>query len=202
MLVKIHPVNPEKRYIQQIAENIKKGKIYILPTDTVYAFATSIEHKKSIQRLYQLKDIPAVKPLSLYCKDFAQMSEYVRMDNNQIFRWMKANLPGPYTLIFHASKNLPNYTLSKQKTVGIRIINHPFIQEILNLLDFPIIGSSVFLHEKYLTYPEDLEKHYGKQIDGAIVDMGPLEFSLSTILDAREYPLQIIREGKGSMENV
>ena len=122
MLINVHPQNPQKRLIENIAKEIKKGKIFILPTDTVYAFATDLSSKKSIERLYRLKDIPETKPLSLYCKDFKQMAEYVRMDNNQIFRFMKSHLPGPFTLVFQASKKLPNYTLSKQKTVGIRII--------------------------------------------------------------------------------
>jgi len=196
MLIKIHPQNPQKRIIENIAKEINKGKIFILPTDTVYAFATNLAVKKSIQKLYQLKDISEKKPLSLYCKNFTQMSEYVRMDNNQIFRFMKSHLPGPFTLVFPASKKLPNYTLSKQKTVGIRIIDHPVIRDLLNLLDYPIIGSSVFFEENYLTYPEDLEKEYGKLVDG-IVDVGPIDLSISTILDASEYPPEILREGKG-----
>ena len=196
MLLPVHPDNPQARTINQVAQDLSKGKLFILPTDTVYAFATALNQKKTIERIYRLKDIPPHKPLSLYCRDFSQAAEYVRLDNNQVFRWMKSNLPGPYTLVLKASKKLPQYTLSKQRTVGIRIVDHPVIQLILERLQAPIIGSSVFVEDEYLTYPDDLDDRYGKLVDG-IVDTGPLELSLSTVLDACEYPLQLIREGKG-----
>ncbi|MDH5719577.1 MAG: L-threonylcarbamoyladenylate synthase [Spirochaetia bacterium] len=200
MIYKVHPKNPEKRIIEKIAKDIVNGKVFILPTDTVYAFATTLSNKKAIEKLYSLKDMPDQKPLSLYCKDFSQVSEYVRMDNNQIFRWMKANLPGPFTLIFKASKKLPQYTLSKQKTVGIRVIDHPVTQMLLSFMDMPIIGTSVFTEEKYISFPEELEKKYGKLVAG-IVDAGPIELSLSTVLNAEEYPFEIIRQGKGEIES-
>ncbi|MDH5718738.1 MAG: L-threonylcarbamoyladenylate synthase [Spirochaetia bacterium] len=198
MIFSVHPENPQKRIIEKIAKDLIKGEIYILPTDTVYAFATTLNKKSSIEKLYKLKNIPPQKSLSLYCKDFSQASEYVRMDDNRIFRWMKSNLPGPYTLVFKASKKLPQYTLNKQKTVGIRIINHPVIALLLSLMDMPIIGTSVFFEDQYLTYAEDLEDKYGKLISG-IVDTGPIELSLSTILDAQKFPIEVIRQGKGEI---
>lgn len=201
MLRPVHPQNPQKRVLDQVAKEIGRGAVYIIPTDTVYAFVTGFANKKSIARLYQLKDMPENKPLSLYCRDFSQAAEYIRMDYNQIFRWMKGNLPGPYTLIFPASKNLPNYTLTKQKTVGIRIVDNPVVQGLLERIDMPIIGTSVFSSDGYLTYPEDLEDEYGKLVDG-ILDIGPLDLSMSTILDATVYPPEVIREGKGELRFV
>lgn len=198
MLLSIFPENPQKRIVNRVADGMKKGGVFIIPTDTVYAFATTLGNKKAIEYLYQLKEIPPKKPLSLYAKDFSQVSEFIRMDNNQVFSWMKSNLPGPYTLIFPASKKLPQYTLSKQKTVGIRIIDHPFVQMLLDQLDMPVIGSSVFNEERYLTWPEDLEDFYGKRVE-AIIDAGPINLEVSTILEASNFPFEVIREGKGEI---
>lgn len=198
MIIHIHPDNPQKRHITRISEELAKGEIYILPTDTVYAFVTGLQNKKSIDKICQIKRIPPNKPLSLYCRDFSQISEYVKMDDNRIFRWMKANLPGPYTLVFNASKNLPQFTLSKQKTVGIRLIENNVISDILALSEYPLIGSSVSLDDTYPTDPDELEHHYGKQV-ASIVDAGLREPTFSTVLDAREYPPEIIRAGKGNL---
>jgi tRNA threonylcarbamoyl adenosine modification protein (Sua5/YciO/YrdC/YwlC family) len=197
MILHIHPDNPQRRHISRISEELTKGAIYILPTDTVYAFVTGLQNKKSIDKICQIKRISPHKPLSLYCRDFSQISEFVRMDDNRIFRWMKANLPGPYTLVFNASKNLPQFTLSKQKTVGIRLIENNVISDILALSEFPLIGSSVSLDDTYPTDPDELETLYGKQVAG-IVDAGLREPSYSTVLDARQFPPEIIREGKGN----
>lgn len=199
MLLHVHPINPQPRTLKMVAEKMNRGELFILPTDTVYAFATVLDQKKTIEKIYRLKEIPANKPLSLYCRDFSQAAEYVRLDDNQIFRWMKSNLPGPFTIVLKASKTLPQYTLTKQRTVGIRVIDHPVVQGLLELLNRPIIGSSVFTHEQYLTYPEDLESEYGKRVAG-IVDTGPLELSMSTILDGTEFPMKLLRQGKGEFE--
>lgn len=201
MLTYVHPVNPQIREIKRIAASLQKGNVVILPTDTVYAFVTSLGNKRSIERLYTLKNLPHNKPLSLYCRDFSQASEFIRMPSNQVFRWMKSHLPGPFTLVFSASKALPQYTLTKQKTVGVRIIDHPIIQGILEHLDHPLIGSSVSDADMYYHYPDELDDLYGKRVD-EIVDGGIGEIELSTIIDAREYPFSILREGKGEIEEV
>lgn len=199
MLLHVHPENPQKRILTQVAEGLKKGGVYIVPTDSVYAFVASLENKKAVEKIYALKELPPSRRLSLFCRDFSQASEYIRQNDNRAFKWIKQNLPGPYTLIFNASKKLPQYTLSKQKTVGIRIIDHPVISGILDLLGSPLIGSSVMQTDGYLTYPDDLEDIFGKRVEG-IVDTGPFEPEVSTILDATSWPFELIREGRGEVE--
>lgn len=201
MLVAIHPVNPQKRILDETAAGLKKGNIYILPTDTAYALVAAMDQKKAIERIYFLKKMQKTKPISLFCKDISVASTFIRMDHNQIFRWMKAHLPGPYTLIFKASKNLPNFALTDQKTVGIRIVSNPVISGILERMETPIVGSSIFMPEEYLTYPEELDQSYGKQIS-AILDTGPVENLFSTVLDMTVYPPEIVREGKGPVEDL
>ena len=199
MLTYLHPENPQKREINRISEELLAGKIKILPTDTVYAFVTALGDKKSIEQIYNLKNISYTKPLSLYCKDFSQADQFIKMPSNQAFRWMKSHLPGPYTLVFRASKNLPQYTLTRQKTVGVRIINHPIIRDILECLDTPLIGSSVSNEGLYYHYPDDLDDLYGKRVS-EIVDGGIGEVELSTIIDATGFPFEVIREGKGPVD--
>jgi len=199
MLITVHPANPQKNILDKVAKDLQSGAVYVLPTDTVYAFVTTLGNKKSIEKLYQLKEMPPNKPLSLYCRDFSQASHYIRMEGNKTFRLMKSNLPGPFTLIFQASKNIPHYTLTKQESVGIRIINHPVIEGILERIEMPLIGTSVFVKDSYLTFPEALELKFGKLVAG-IIDTGPLELSVSTILDMRSNPPEIIRKGKGEFK--
>lgn len=198
MLYQVHPENPQPRTVAAVARILQNGGVCILPTDTVFAFATTLNNKKSIERLYRLKDMPLSKPLALYCRDFSMASEFIKMNNNQVFRWMRSHLPGPYTLVFPASHNIPHYTLRKQKTVGIRIISHPLIEALLQSLSHPLIGTSIPEQEDYLVYAEDLQEKYGKLVD-AVVDSGPIQHEPSTILDAGEFPLTVIRQGKGKV---
>lgn len=201
MLIPIHPVNPQKKILEETAAELTRGGIYILPTDTVYAFTAAMDQKKAIERIYFVKKMPEHKAISVFCRDISAASEYIRMDNNAVFRWMKAHLPGPYTLIFKASKNLPNFAMTKQKTVGIRIVNNPVINGLLEIMKVPIVGTSAYNSGEYLTYPEDLDRLYGKQITG-ILDTGPVENSFSTMIDMSEGGAEVIRPGLGETNDL
>jgi tRNA threonylcarbamoyl adenosine modification protein (Sua5/YciO/YrdC/YwlC family) len=201
MLISIHPVNPQKRILEEIAAELKRGAIYIMPTDTVYAFVAAMDQKKAIERIYFVKKMPEHKVISVFCPDISAASQYIRMDNNAVFRWMKSHLPGPYTLVFKASKSLPNYAVTKQKTVGIRIVTNPVITGLLEIMNAPLVGTSAYNPEGFLTYPEDLDALYGKQIAG-ILDVGPCENVFSTVIDMTNTHPAVIRQGLGETEDL
>jgi len=196
MIIPIHPVNPQKKILEETAAGLMRGGIYILPTDSVYAFAAAMDQKKAIERIYFVKKMSEQKVISVFCRDISAASEYIRMDNNAIFRWMKSHLPGPYTLVFKASKSLPNYAVTKQKTVGIRILSNPVINGLLDIMKVPLVGTSAFNSQEDLTYPEDLDRLYGKQITG-ILDTGPYENKFTTVLDFSGNSPHVLREGIG-----
>jgi tRNA threonylcarbamoyl adenosine modification protein (Sua5/YciO/YrdC/YwlC family) len=196
MKLYLHPVNPEPRLVKQIAERLKQGELVILPTDTVYAFVTLANSRDSVVQIQRIKDLPKNKALTLYCRDFSQMSTYVRMQGNQLFRFLKEILPGPYTLIFDAAKSLPHYAITKQNTVGIRIVEHPLIAALLSELDGPVIGSSLDLPLEEMHDFEELADHYESRV-AAVVHCGEVNAQYSTILDVRTWPPTLIREGLG-----
>jgi tRNA threonylcarbamoyl adenosine modification protein (Sua5/YciO/YrdC/YwlC family) len=196
MKLYLHPANPEPRLVKQIAERLKQGELVILPTDTVYAFVTLAKSRDSVVQIQRIKDLPKNKALTLYCRDFSQMSTYVRMQGNQLFRFLKEILPGPYTLIFDAAKSLPHYAITKQNTVGIRIVEHPLIAALLSELDGPVIGSSLDLPLEEMHDFEELADHYESRV-AAVVHCGEVNAQYSTILDVRTWPPTLIREGLG-----
>lgn len=175
---------------------LKNGALVILPTDTVYAFVTLAQNKDSVVKIQRIKDIPRNKALTLYCRDFSQMSGFVRSQGNQLFRFLKEILPGPYTLIFDAAKNLPHYAITKQNTVGIRIVEHPLIAALLAELDLPLIGSSLDMEPSEMHDFEEIADRYENRVD-AVVECGEISGEYSTILDVREWPPLLIRSGKG-----
>ena len=198
MRLYLHPQNPEARLVKQLSQRLKDGALVILPTDTVYAFVTLAQNKDSVVKIQQIKDLPKNKALTLYCRDFSQMSTYVRSQGNQLFRLLKEILPGPYTLIFDAAKNLPHYAVTKQNTVGIRIIEHPLIAALLEQLDLPLIGSSLDMPTEDMQDFEELADRYENRV-GAVVSCGEVPGQYSTILDVREWPPTLMREGSGTV---
>lgn len=194
----LHPVNPEARLVKQLAALLKDGALLVLPTDTVYAFVTLAQSKNSITQIQRIKNLPNHKALTLYCRDFSQMSGYVRSQGNQLFRLMKEILPGPYTLIFDAAKNLPHYAVTKQNTVGIRIIEHSLIAALLAQTDLPLMGSSLDLPPEEMYDFEEVADLYENRVS-AVVSCGDVPGQYSTILDVRDWPPTLVREGLGAV---
>ncbi|MDH4200077.1 MAG: L-threonylcarbamoyladenylate synthase [Spirochaetia bacterium] len=201
MIIPVHPVNPQKRVLDETAAGLRRGGIYIVPTDTAYALVAAMDQKKAIERIYFIKKMSELKAISVFCKDISIASDFIRMDNNQIFRWMKTHLPGAYTMIFNASKNLPNFAITKHKTVGIRIVSNPVISGLLERMEVPLVGTSAFIQNEHFTYPEDLDHLFGKQING-VYDCGPVENIFSTMIDMTKFPPEVIRQGRGEIDDL
>ncbi len=197
----VHPVTPEKRYLQMIQNELDHGSVLILPTDTVYAFVCSLKSPRSINELYRLKDLPESQPLSLLCRDVAMASEYARAIPNPIFRFMKAHLPGPYTFILPANRKMDRRGQGKKKTVGIRIVNHPLHLALMEELDTPLVSTSITLTDEYYTDPQELERLYGSRV-AVIVDGGMRYHEYSTVVDCSEEQIRLIRQGAGPIDDL
>ncbi len=198
MILNLHPKNPEIRTLKTISENLKNGAVYIFPTDTVYAIIADSRSKKGIEKLHELKHSDKNKPLSILCPDISTASEYVETLPNEAFKLMKRITPGPFTFILRANRNIPRWAVvnPKAKTIGIRIPESIFLQELLKVHEGTLTCTSVFTGDEYLTDINDLEDLFGNQVD-AIIDGGIAKVETSTILDFTSDEMEVLREGKG-----
>jgi len=141
MLTKINPKNPQVRLITKVAEILKKGGIIAYPTDTYYGIGCDIMNKKAIGKIYQLKQRNRIKPFSFICSGLKNISHYAKV-SNYAYKTMKRLLPGPYTFVLEGSKLVPKIMLTKRKTAGIRVPDHPICLELVETLGNPIITTS------------------------------------------------------------
>lgn len=176
-----------------------EGKVYIFPTDTVYALVADSQSKAGVERLYELKNIPKNQPLSLVCPNISVASNYMESLPNEAFRLMKRITPGPFTFIAKANKHLPRVSFSnqKEKQIGIRIPDSVYLQELMKLHPNPLTTTSVFAGDEFIIEVDSLEEIYGSRVEG-IVDGGIVEVELSTILDVTGDEIVVVREGKGA----
>jgi tRNA threonylcarbamoyl adenosine modification protein (Sua5/YciO/YrdC/YwlC family) len=198
MILNLHPKNPEIRTLKSISENLKNGAVYIFPTDTVYAIIADSKSKKGIEKLQELKHADKNKPLSLLCPDISTASEFVETLPNDAFKLMKRITPGPFTFILRANRNIPRWAVvnPKAKTIGIRIPENIFLQELLKVHEGTLTCTSVFTGDEYLTDINDLDDLFGNQVE-AIVDGGIAKVETSTVIDFTNEEMEILREGKG-----
>ena len=196
MLIKIYNDNPNPNQIRHVAEVLRNGGIIIIPTDTVYAFGCDIFNSAAVEFISRLKNKDLRKAnLSFICHEMSQISEYAKLDDDS-FKLMKKNLPGPYTFILNGSNRLPKLFKNK-KTVGIRMPDNRITLQIVRELSNPMMTSSIFIDDEtteYITDPELIDEKYGNQVD-LVVDGGIGGLLHSTVIDCTGNEPEIVRQG-------
>lgn len=198
----VRPQNPDSRDIKRIADEMNNGAVVIFPTDTVYAMGCIMTNKNSIERIIKATGKREKQSkLSLICKDIKSVADFTLPYNNHIFKSMKRYLPGPYTFILNANNYVTKYFKNNKKEIGIRIPEHPVIQELLSFLDAPIISTSLNNEDvtEYFIDPEIIEETYGQKAD-YLIDAGLGEATGSTVLDCTSGDVEIVRQGKGEVD--
>ena len=204
MLIKIYPENPAPRHINKIADVLQKGEVVIFPTDTIYAMGCHLYHPKAINRIERIKGIKRGKAqFSLLMKDLSMLSEYVRPIDNQIFRLLRKNIPGPFTFILNANSQVPKLFQSKKKTIGIRIPANTILLSLIDELKSPLVSTSLHDEDKIVAYPTDPEiiyEKFGHLID-YVIDGGYGSNEASTIVDCTSGKAIITRQGQGILKD-
>lgn len=204
MLIKIYPENPNPKAIEQVVDVLKRGGIIIYPTDTVYGLGCDITNQKAIERICRIRGIkPEKANFSFICSDLSHISDYVKPIDTTVFRLLKKALPGPFTFIFNASNNVPKLLSSNKKTVGIRVPDNNIAREIVKILGNPILSTSIKDDDElveYSTDPELIHEKYEDLVD-LVIDGGYGDNEPSTVVDCTNGDFEIIREGKGILDN-
>ncbi len=202
--IRLYEENPDPRKITQIVNVLRGGGLIIYPSDTIYGLGCDIFNQKAVDKVRRIKNVNDKKmDLAFVCYDLSHLSVYAKNVSTPVFKLMKKTLPGPYTFILNASSKVPKILKVKKKKVGIRIPNNRIPREIVKELGNPIVTTSLHDDDKILEYatdPELIYEQYKNQVD-LIIDGGYGDNQASTIIDYSGEELEIIREGKGEINN-
>lgn len=202
MLLPIHPVNPEPRKIQQVIDVLHDAGAIIYPTDTIYGLGCDLMQPKAIDRIYRIRRMDPQKALlTLICQDISQVAQYAHQIDNEVFRLMKKNMPGPFTFILRAGRQLPATLRNRKGTIGVRIPEHKITQAILESLQRPMLSASLRSDDDFLEYendPEEMQDLFGHQVD-LVIDGGMGSRTPSTVIDCTGEEPVVIREGAGEL---
>jgi tRNA threonylcarbamoyl adenosine modification protein (Sua5/YciO/YrdC/YwlC family) len=192
----VHPQNPQGRYVQRAVDQLREGGVIVYPTDTVYGLGCDITSKHAVERIIRIKGRDPKKPMSFVCANLTHISRYARV-SNFAYRILKRFFPGPYTFILEASHEVPKLLLTKQKTVGIRIPDHPVCGALVAELGNPILSTSANPGgAEPLTNSADIQAVLGKQVD-LILECGVLSRIPSTVISLVHDEVQVLREAGG-----
>lgn len=198
MLLEVHPLNPNPRHVRMITDCLMDGGLIIYPTDTIYGLGCDIFQHKAIEKVCRIKQVdPHKAQLSFICHDLSDLSQYTKGISTPLYRILKSYLPGPFTFILPASKEVPKILQSKKNTIGLRIPNNNIALTIVEQLGHPILSASLpgDMVEEY-TDPATMYEKFGGQVD-IVIDGGAGGMTPSTIIDCTKDSYEVIREGAG-----
>lgn len=196
--MKLHHKTPETNKIEKIAEKIKNGAVILYPTDTGFALGCALSNKSAITKIRQLRKLKEDKSMTFLCDSLSHISEFAKVDN-KAYRFIKSLIPGTFTFILPASKEVPHYAQdSKRNTAGIRVPDYPITKAIIKEVGMPIISISAKIDETDTHSNDEIFDFFANQVDLAI-EAEEYNFAPeSTVIDlTNEEEFLIIREGAG-----
>lgn len=196
--VQIHVPTPNRRTLQEAVDILRGGGIVIYPTDTIYGLGCDITNKAAVERLYRVRDLNPKKPLAFMCKDLKHIADFAFVSNFQ-YRTMKRLVPGAFTWVLHASREVPKHMVQKKKEVGIRVPDHPVPLQLVELLGNPIITTSCGENPDTglpLADPDVIASELGSKAD-FLLDAGYGGVEPSTVVSLLDDQVVVLREGQG-----
>lgn len=190
--------------IFKIANELKKGKLVVFPTDTVYGIGTNAYDKDACTRIYEVKKRPKVKPLSVLISDFSMLTQMVASISPTEKKLMEAFWPGPLTLkLKKKACVLPDVISAQDEYIRTRLIKESLAYKLIQASGVPIVAPSANLSGS----PTGIKiENITKELDGKvdyILDCGDIQNDMvSTIIQVQEEKAYIIREGKIRKEEV
>lgn len=196
----IHPDNPQARLVRQACELIKSGEVIVYPTDSGYSLGCQLDNKTALEQICRIRDIGKNHNFTLMCRDMSELSLYARVDNDA-FRIIKNNTPGPYTFILKATKDVPKRVMNpKKKTIGIRVPDNAIALALLEELGEPLMSTTLILPGNQMAEsdPDEIRDKLEKQV-GLTIHGGYLGEHPTTVVDMSEGNIDLIREGSGDL---
>lgn len=184
----------------EVVKALRKGSLVVVPTDTVYGVACDVTNEAAAEKLYRIKGMSHKKLLSILCCDLEMSAQYTKGIPNTLFKILRRKLPGPYTFILPASKEVPRVMRKDRKTVGIRIPACPITLAIVEQLGNPLLTTSLSVAPgQWLLDPEVIEEETRGEVD-LVIDGGVLFPEPSTVIDFTGSEPELVREGKGPVD--
>ncbi len=198
--LELHPVDPQRRWLQRAADRVRAGDVIAYPTDSCYALGCHLGDKAAAERIRDIRQFDRQHLFTLVCRDLSEIATYARVDNWQ-YRLLKALTPGPYTFVLEATRELPRRVVhEKRKTIGIRVPEHRVTQALLELLGEPLMSCTLQFPDadEPVSDPNDYRAELERQVD-LVLDGGPCGLVPTTVLDISGESPVLVRQGRGDV---
>lgn len=203
--VKLHPETPHVKRLFEITDKIREGAVVLFPTDSQYAIGCDYKNKEGIDRIREIRQLDTSDHLTILCDSLSGLSKFAHISDHN-FKLIKRMIPGPYTCILPATKEVPKLlTHPKKKTVGFRVPDYPIAEGLVRELGNPMLaitakkpsmnGNSLDKYER-----EPFLREFEKLVDVVIDDQQPLPSTSTSIVDMTDDEAKIMRRSLGADE--
>lgn len=195
----VHPDNPQARTLRQVVGLVKNGGLIAYPTDSCFALGCQLGDRHGLDRIRDIRQLNERHHFTLVCRDFAQLGQFVQI-SNAVFRLVKSCIPGSYTFILPATREVPRRMLHPRKrTVGVRVPDHTVAQALLAELGEPLVSSTLILpgDEEPLTQGWEIKERLDHVLDG-VMDAGDCGKDPTTVVDLSGDEPEVLRHGAGN----
>ena len=185
------------------AKIIKEGGIVIFPTETVYGIGTNGLDKEAIKRLYEVKQRPLNKPISLLVNNIEMVNQVAKNISKLEYKIMQNFFPGPLTIILEKKDIVPDILTANTNTVGIRMPSGEIARKLIEYAGIPIVTPSANISGKPSgTNIKDIQKDFEGKVD-YFIDNGESKLGIpSTIVRVINNEVHILRQGSISKEEI
>lgn len=203
--IKLHPETPHVKRLFEISDKIREGAVALFPTDSQYAIGCDYKNKKGIERIRKIRQLGDDDHLTILCDSLSGIAKFAHISDHN-FKLIKRLIPGPYTFILPATKEVPKLLVHpKKKTVGIRVPDYPIAEGLMRELGNPMLaitakkpsmnGDALENYER-----EPFLREFEKLVDVIIDNQQPLPSKETSILDMTDDNTKILRRGLGIEE--
>lgn len=150
----------------KLADLLQRGGIVAYPTESVYGLGCDPFNRKAVQRLRQIKQRPVEQGFILLASDWQQIKHLTQAISDTSWQQIQKTWPGAVTWVFPASKHVPPWLIGADKTIALRVTEHPIAHTICRFFQGPIVSSSANLYDQ----PPARSYEDSKRIFGDLID--------------------------------
>lgn len=133
-----------KTEIEKALTVLKNGGVILYPTDTVWGLGCDATNEAAVEKINSIKGRAADKSLIILLDNDAKLQSYVN-EVPEVAYDLIEYAEHPLTIVFSGAKNLAKNTISADGSIGIRVVKHDFVQQLLQRFRKPITSTSANL---------------------------------------------------------
>jgi len=203
--LKISVEKTDPDILKRAAEILRAGGVIAVPTDTAYAFAANGLDVSAVERVFALKSRNLEKAFHVIVAD-VEMGTQFAIFNRAAHALAQAFLPGALTLILPRTEIVPDRLVGGLPTLGLRMPAHPYCLELARITGLPLTATSANISGMPTPYSvETIREQLGERMGelDLVLDQGEIPyFAPSTLVDAAQLPVRILRQGPVSQEAI